>query len=86
MSEPISFGWLFVRTISAMIVVIALAIVGIKYFMPKLLQARRRAGSKIEVLDYQPLEQRKSVYIVKIEDKKVALGVSEYGVNKICDL
>jgi flagellar biosynthetic protein FliO len=86
LTEPVSFGWLFARTIVAMIVVIVLAIWGLKYILPKILQAKRRAGSKIEVLDYQPLEARKSVYIIKIEDKKVAIGVSEHNVNKICDL
>lgn len=86
MAEPVSFGWLFARTVVAMIAVIGLAIWGLKYVLPKILQVKRRAASKIEVLDYQPLESRKSIYIVKIEDKKVAIGVSEHNVNKICDL
>lgn len=86
MTEPVSFGWLFARTIVAMIAVVVLAIWGLKYVLPKILQVKRRAGSKITVLDCQPLESRKSIYIVKIEDKKIAIGVSEHSINKICDL
>lgn len=84
--EPMSFLPLFVKTVVATVFIVAAAIVSMRYFIPRLSGYRRNRDSKIQILDYQPLDARKAIYIVKIEGKKVAIGVGESGVNKICDL
>jgi len=83
--ETMSYGWLFAKTISIMVAVILLAFLTIKYVLPKLVRGRKLRGSNIEVLDYQPLENRKSVYLLRIEDKKVAVGVTDHAVAKLCE-
>ncbi len=82
----ISYGWLFAKMILAMIVIIALALVTLKYLLPRMIRLRQNGNSKITILDYQCLEPRRSVYILQIENKKVAVGVTENGISKICDL
>lgn len=81
-----SFGVLFVKTIVATVVVIALALLTIKFLVPKLRNLRRNKNSRIQILDYQALEPRKGIYIVDIAGKKTAIGVSENTIAKICDV
>ena len=81
----LSYGTLFVKTVAAMIVIILLAFVSIKYLMPRFLQMRRRKDSNITVLDYQTLDQRRMIYLVKIKDKQVAVAVSDHAVAKLAE-
>jgi len=83
--ENISFGWAAAKMVFAMIGVIVFALLVIRYVLPKLTQVRRREDSSIEVLDMQPLAPRRSVYLVKIEDKKIAVGMTENGMTKLCE-
>jgi len=83
--EEISYDWLFAKTILIMIVIIVLAFGILKYVLPRFVKMRRKSGSTIQVLDYQPLEQRKSVYLVQINDKKIAIGVTEHSIAKLCE-
>lgn len=81
-----SFGVLFAKTIVATVVVIALALLTIKFLVPKLRNLRRNKNSRIQILDYQALEPRKGIYIVDIAGKKIAIGVAENMIAKICDV
>lgn len=84
--SEISYGWMFAKMMVAMIVIIALALVTIKYALPKMMRLRQNPNSRIKVLDYQPLEPRKSIYIVEIDKRRVAIGVTEHGIQPICEL
>ena len=84
--EGLSFGWLFVKTIIAMIAVIALAIWGIRHWMPRLQGLRPRPDSVIQILERFGLEPRKALYIIQIGKKRLLLGVSENQINKLADL
>lgn len=84
-TESVSFGAAFVKMMAAMILIIALAFVMIKIVLPLFMKMRRKSDSKIQVLDFQPLEPRKNIYLLRIEDKKVAVGVSENSVTKLCE-
>ncbi|MBU0505481.1 MAG: flagellar biosynthetic protein FliO [bacterium] len=83
--ESLSYGWLFAKTIIIMVVIIVIAFFAIKYLMPHLVRLRHRKESEIEILDYQPLEQRKAIYIVRIENKKIAVGVTDHSMNTLCE-
>jgi flagellar biogenesis protein FliO len=82
----LSFAPLFIKTVIVTVFIVAAAIVSMRYFIPRLSGYRRNRDSKIQILDFQPLDARKAIYIVKIENKKVAIGTGEHGVQKICDL
>lgn len=83
---PLSFATLFIETVLVTIFIIVLAIVAMRYFIPRLQNFRRNKDSKIQILDFQALDARRVLYIVKIEDKRVAIGVTEHQISKICDL
>lgn len=84
-SDTVSFGAMFAKTIIALVVIIGLALFVIKFLLPKITQIRRKNGSVIQILDFQPLEQRKSIYLIRVEDKKIAVGVSEQSITKLCE-
>jgi flagellar biogenesis protein FliO len=83
--EPISYGFLFAKMVIAMVVIIAAAFLCIKFILPRFTQVRRKKHSDIQILDYQPLEARKSIYLIRIEDKKVALGVTDHSIAKLAE-
>jgi len=83
--QEITFGWLFAKMIIAMIVIIILAFLTIKYVLPKIVRLRQKSDSSIQILDFQPIEQRKSIYLLKIENKKIAIGVTDHSVAKLCE-
>lgn len=84
-SDTVSFGAMFFKTIVALVIIIGLAFFIIKFLLPKITQIRRKNGSVIQVLDFQPLEPRKSIYLIRIEDKKIAVGVSENSITKLAE-
>jgi flagellar protein FliO/FliZ len=86
MNEPISFGWLFFKTLLAMGFIIVLALVSIRWILPKLSGARGRSKGRVKILDVQPLEMRKSVYIIEIDGRQLALGVTEHNITPLCEL
>ncbi|MBF0104895.1 MAG: FliO/MopB family protein [Deltaproteobacteria bacterium] len=83
--EMMSYGWMAAQVIIAMTFIIVLAVVSLRFLLPKIARLKQRKGSGIEILDFQPLEHRKTIYLVKIEDKKVAVASSENNVAKLCE-
>lgn len=81
-----SYWGLFLKTIVATVFIIALAFLALRYLVPRLHGLRRSRDSRVKVLEYQPLEPRKGIYVVEISGKKMALGVSENFVGKVCDV
>lgn len=84
-TDSVSYGWLAAQVVGAMVFIILLAVIIIRYLLPKVMNMRRRADSSIEILDFQPIENRKNIYLVKIEDKKVAVVLSENSIAKLCE-
>ena len=86
METGISFGWLFVKTIIAMVIVIGLAFVVLRYVLPRFQGAHRFSNSRIKILERFGLEPRKGLYIVKVGGKTALIGTSDHAVNKLMDL
>ncbi|MBI2339099.1 MAG: flagellar biosynthetic protein FliO [Deltaproteobacteria bacterium] len=86
MDTGISFGWLFVKTIAAMAVVIGLAFLLLRYVLPRFYGTVRSGGSRIKILERFGLEPRKGLYIVRVGNKQALIGTSDHSVNKLMDL
>jgi flagellar biogenesis protein FliO len=84
--SPVSFGWLFFKTMAVLIFVIVLAIVVIRVVFPKLQGKVFQGRSSIRILDKLPLDARKSLWVVQVGKKMALEGLSEQGVTKILDL
>lgn len=85
-NENFSFGWQALTTLGAMVFVIALAILFIRYVMPHLTLTRRIKGSQIHILDRTGLEPRKALYLVRVGDKTALIGTSDNAISKIMDV
>ena len=82
----VSYWGLFLKTVVATVFIIVLALLILRYLVPHVHNLRRNRKSRIQVLDYQGLEPRRGIYIVEIAGQKMAVGVSENFIGKICDV
>lgn len=83
----VDFTWLFIKTLLAMIVVIALAVVALRFLLPRLTLNRQIKGkTPFKILDRLPLDAKKGVYVVEVEGRRLLLGASENYVGLITEL
>lgn len=83
-SDP-SLSWLFVKTILAMVIIIALAFVSIRFLLPKLSRYRGAPAKEIDVIGYRQLDARKAVYILRMRGRDVAVGVTENSMTPLTE-
>ncbi len=81
-----SYWFLLLKMITASSVVIGLAVLILKYVLPRVAANRTNSKSSIKILDFQAIDAKKILYIVQIENKRVAIGVTEHAIHKIMDL
>lgn len=87
MATPdLSYGWLFIKMILAMGVVIGLAIVLIRYVLPRMTLGRGSTGTSIRIIERAGLEPRKGLYLIEVEGKRVLIGTSDQRITKLMDL
>ena len=85
--EPsIDFSWLFIKVVLAMIVVCVTAYFGIKYLLPKASFIKKSHQSEIEILERFPLEPRKNLYLLKVDNRRVLIGTTENSINSLLEL
>lgn len=83
----VDFTWLFLKMIFAMIVVIALAVVILRYIVPRLgIHRGISRRSNFKVVDRIPLDARKSLFVLEIEGRRLLLGASDNHVGLVADL
>ncbi|MBI4211436.1 MAG: FliO/MopB family protein [Deltaproteobacteria bacterium] len=86
-STAVDFTWLFVKMLGALGVVSVLAILTLKYLVPKLGFARRfQEGKFFQVLQRHTLEPKKHLYLMKLGQRYCVLGASDSGIQFITDI
>lgn len=86
-AAAVDFTWLFIKMMGALIIVCILAVVILKYAVPRVGLFKKYAASRyISVIARHSLDQRKHLYIVKVGKKYMLLGSAEHGVNLITEL
>lgn len=85
--EELSFGWLLVKTLIAMVFVLILAVGFIKYIMPRL-QKNTISGksTQIKMIDKFSLDMRKSLCLVQVGKKYFVISNSEQGLRLISEI
>ena len=87
MTTPdLSYGWLFIKTILAMVVILGGAIFVIRYVLPRLTWGRGSTGSSIKIIERAGLEPRKGLYLIEVEGKRILVGTSDQRITKLMDL
>ncbi len=85
-SPGLSFGWLFAKTVLAMVIVVGLAFWFLKYIFPRLYGRHFQPSSRIKVVERLGLEARKALYVVQVGKKSILVGVTDHHISKLMDL
>ena len=80
------FTWLFLRMTAGLVLVLALAVVLIRFVLPRLKIGRSRAPAWGRVLDRIALEPHRSLYLVKIAGRFFVLGATEHSIGLITEV
>ena len=84
---PVSIGWgEYARLMLVLCGILALAVVAIRVWLPKMAMWNKSAAGPIEVCARLPLEPRKTLYIVKAANSYLLLASSEAGVQHLAAL
>lgn len=86
-SNTIDFTWLFIKMLLVLGIVCILAILFLKYVMPRtgLVRAGHR-GKYFSVLGRYQLEHRKSLYLVEVGKRYLVIGCADHGINTLAEL
>lgn len=85
--HALSMGWLVVRTILTLILILAL-IFGLVYLFKKYFQNKLPGFSEsrwVQVLGRAPLGPKQAVVLIKIADRVLLLGVTENSVSSLAE-
>lgn len=83
------FAVLFVKMLAGLILVLILAVVLIRYLLPRSRLSFLKGGKKsdwVSVLNRFPLEPRKTLYLVKVASRYFLLGSAENSLNLVGEL
>lgn len=76
----------FVKVMAILGGIMALAWAGLKYFLPRVAGVRALRNDLIEVIARQPLEARKTLYVVRAGSRHLLLASSGDAVTVLSDL
>jgi flagellar biogenesis protein FliO len=76
----------FVKVMAILGGIVALAFAGLKYVLPKVGGVRALRNDLIEVIARQPLEARKTLYVVRAGSRHLLLASSGDAVTVLSDL
>lgn len=83
----VDFSFLFLKMMAALIVVCVLALVILKYVVPRMGYFRKfTAGRTISIVARQSLDHKNHLYIVRVGAKYALVGSSERGLKLIMEL
>ncbi len=86
-SSAIDFSFLFLKMIAALVVAVTLAILVLKYAVPKLSFAKKLSDNQqIKILSRVSLGAKQNLYLVKVAEKCILLGATDHTVTKIMDV
>jgi flagellar protein FliO/FliZ len=85
--NSVSIAWgEYVRLMLVLCGILALAVLAIRFWLPKLSIWNRPAAGPIEICARLPLEPRRTLYIVKAANTYMLLASSEAGVQHLKSL
>jgi len=83
----VDFTWLFVKMVGLLVVVCVLAIIFLKYVLPRLGVTRGgQRGRFFKVHGRYQLEARKSLYVVEVGGRYLVIGCADHGIKLITEL
>lgn len=84
--EEINFGMLILRMLIFLALVIALIYFLLRKVLPSLMRMTTFKNQTIRILERVPLDQRRSMLVVEIQDKVYLVGSAEGQINILMEL
>jgi flagellar protein FliO/FliZ len=84
--EEINFGMLIVKMIFFLGIVVALIYLVLKKLLPLLIHGASFRGRSIRILERMPVDQRRSLLVVEVQDKVYLMGSAEGQINVLMEL
>lgn len=85
--SAVDFTWLFIKMLFILGLVSILALLILKYGMPRTAFYKRlQQGSICKIKARQAIEPRKSLYLVELGKRYLVLGVTDHAINQIVEL
>ena len=85
MGNSLTFLWMLVQTVLALVFVCGIAYVIFRVILPRL-ATTYGVNSMIRIVDRAGLEARKTLYVIEVAGKWLLVSASDDGVQLICDL
>ncbi len=84
--EEIDFGMLLLRTFFFLGLVCLLIYFLLRKVLPRIIQMPGIRNRTVKIIERLPLDQKKSLVVVEIQDKAFLLGCSENSINILMEL
>jgi flagellar protein FliO/FliZ len=84
--EEINFGMLIVKMIFFLGLVVALIYLVLKKLLPLLIHGAAFRARSIRILERMPVDQRRSLLVVEVQDKVYLMGSAEGQINILMEL
>ena len=85
--SAVDFTWLFIKMIFILGFVSVLAVLLLKYGIPRTAFYRRlQQGTLFNIKARQGIEPRKSLYLIEMGKRYIVLGVTDHAINPIAEL
>jgi flagellar protein FliO/FliZ len=84
--EEIDFGMLLLRTFFFLALVCLLIYFLLRKVLPRVVQMPGLRNRAVKIIERLPLDQKKSLVVVEIQDKAFLLGCSENSINILMEL
>jgi flagellar protein FliO/FliZ len=84
--EEIDFGMLLLRTFFFLAVVCLIIYFLLRKVLPRIVQLPGIRNRTVKIIERLPLDQKKSLVVVEIQDKAFLLGCSENSINILMEL
>ncbi len=86
MTSSPDFTWLFVKMIAGLVLVLALAVILVRYVLPRTRLGRRRPASWGSLVDRIPIDSERSLCLVKILERYFVLGIAGQSFQLITEI
>jgi len=81
MEDTKALTWVLVKMLFFLLLVCVLAVVVLRFLMPRVSGYRGQTGELFEIISRFPLEARKTLYLVRVGQEYHLLGVGEHNIN-----
>jgi flagellar protein FliO/FliZ len=85
-NTSVSLFWTMIQTFAALIFVLALAVVVLRYVLPRLNSMTGADMGMMRIVDRLPVSPSQSLYVIEVAGRWLVVGVSSAGIQMVSEL